>query len=1139
MALLFLFGAATIASAQPTSRQIVLARSVPRQENFYVIEKRRNAEFEALRKARGADALEEEGSGYGAYKVWENYWAQKLAPSGDFNVAVKAMSRVTRDPLPAASRSGTCHLWNELGPLDTPAGQPGLGRINWLAFDPANANNVFVGSPKGGLYSSTDAGDHWQSGGTDFLLPNIGAAHIAVDPTNADRWFLASGDGDGLNDGQNNNGWNISHGVYRTSDRGVTWDQIGLDFSLSNPWDFQIKRVLIDPSNPNVVYAATSIGLYRTSNALAPNPANVSWVLQGSAGPYYDVAFQPGSTTTIYASGVTVLRSTNGGGSWSQIPGIPFLGADVLRIAMAVTPANPNFLYTVVIEKGPAACNSNVNSARLYRFDANSGAWTDKGPICNTGSYSSDQAGVHSSRGHSIGVSPIDPKLIYLADVSPVVKCTTGDDALFCNWTGTTSTVHSDIHQVVFTPDGQSLYATSDGGVFKSGDGGATWIPKNNGLSVATSERMSTSATDPSLMLNGLFDNGTLLRRNGLWTHVVGGDGLTPIIDHIDPNHMYASYQGGGMYRSDNMGTSFPYYIGPPCANWFTNAILNSANPMTVFAACMPEVVRSTTRGGSWTAISTFAAQGMGSFQVWKLYTAPSNPDYLYATLVNSTSQVIMLTKNANDPPANVVWQQITHPSQQWITDIDVDEANPDVFYLTYGGLSPATDKVYRYDGAGNWLNLTADLATSNLGVNDIVHQRGSTRLFIGTTIGVYTADAAAPSWTRVGAATPGDLPYVEANDLEINYVANLLRVSTFGRGVWETALDPCLPAVVGPDALIKDSDADLGNQPDVETGTVLWASPDIWVRNAPDHEFTYSPIPPRYSSEHQHQNPEYSPNPSNTPYIYAMVHNRGDQPVSGHVHLYWANASTGLDWPGDWTEIPTSTNTDVASLAPGGEWVVQAQWTDIPAPALSTGGHFCLLARFVADSSTPDPIVGEVSGNGVWGNVLNSNNIAWKNVTVVDNVVNFHGGGNGGQVFLRNIHRRPQAIRVSFDLAPGSESYLGSGPYSVDLGRELFTLWQRSGAKGMGVKVSGKTALLIQQPHAYIDFGQLAPREAHVMTFRFPLPPGRRKVGAVTLNVSQLDLSEDAKAAPRIVGGETFQVWPLAHRRITPRPQG
>lgn len=1130
--------------------------------NLYTYMAERDAAFEALRRELPEGSLDEERTGYGRYKSWTGRWLPKVYEyQGDYGLARTAMNRIVRapNPSPPSPPSGSCRAWKELGPFDMPLGPrwgTGTGHTHFVDFDPANSDNLFAGSAAGGLFYSRDAGATWQSGGTDFLLPNIGAAHLAVDPNDpTNTWFLATGDGDGYLEG----GQNTSHGVYRTTNKGAQWTKIGLDFSQDfsfapQPWIYQIKKLLIDPSGPfssgTTIYAATNFGLFRSKNAHHGFPNYVAWSRLPTGvdnvphkldadDPFYDIEFKPGDRKTIYASGATLVRSTNSGDTWSPLPGIPFLpDPDVIRITIEVTPADPNVLYVVVVSKDPAACNGiswtdnagvvhPIPSSHLYRFDANTETWTDKGPVCSTGSYADDQRGVHYSRAQSIGVSRIDADLILIGDVT-MAKCTTGRDPGFCSWTYTASNaVHNDIHNIAFAPidannpKGLKIYAAHDGGVSSTIDGGANWTPRSNGLRVATVQRMSIAATEWPLLLAGLFDEGTLLYNGTTWRQVYSGDGLTPIINHRDSKNMFASSQGSRMIRSVD-GANFNKAVFLPCPNWHTFAILNPVDTQMVYGACQPEVLRSTTGGGNWLPISDFTALGLSKAQAWKLYTAPSNPGYLYAHLVGASPQLLMRSTNANAlNRSDVVWDGVPHPVDRWISDIFVDE-DPNKFWLAYTGAGSPKKVLYlEYDGTSLiQTDLTADLDPS-LSVQSIVHYRGTGQIFIGTNLGVYTRGAA-PNWTRVGAATAGDLPYVETGDLEINYVDNTLVAATWGRGVWEHPLEPCLPAITGPDAIIRDSAADVGNEPNNETGTVLWASDNIWVKNKPAPLFTYPPVPPRYTSE-QHEDPEYSAFPFNTPYVYAKVRNRGDAPVSGTVHFYWSNASTGANWSNDWTEIlpGTSTTANVVNLAPGGVWVASLQWTDIPKPELSIDGHFCLLARFV---STQDPIVGEVTGDGIYRNVGASNNIAWKNVTVVDKLQNR--AGDGGSFIVRSVGTAGSPTRLNFDL--DRENFLRSGPIDVDLG-ELFAVWTAGGKKSGGVKVKGPTTIAIQGAKAYIDNLILPPGRDFLVKVRFALtsPALAATLPPAAFQVTQLKFAKGPKLPPQTIGGVTFRIRP------------
>jgi hypothetical protein len=786
-----------------------------RPENFYDIVKRRDRQFEVLRRQLGGRFDVEEGTGYGKYQEWVGHWEPLVYPHGRFEIAYDAMNRIARQP-DQPTQPPYCNAWKELGPFDTPVGDSGrgVGQVHWIDFDPNNPNNLFTGSALGGLFYSIDAGATWKSGGTDFLEPNIGAAHVAVDPKDAtgSTWLLATGDGDGHPMDGVGSGQNTSHGVYRTTDKGKRWVKIGLDFTndwshVPVWWTFQIKKLLFAPDNSGTIWAATNFGLFKTTIANDPSGFD-DWELvptgENNGNPanddsFYDIEYRPGDPSTLYASGSTLVRSLDGGDTWNPLPGIPFLpDSDAGRIAMEVTPANPDYLYVVVVTKDPAECNGSADDVPrswLYRFDANSGSWTDKGPICNTGSYEPTQRGVHFSRAQSIGVSPIDPNLIFIGDVK-MAKCTTGGDPNFCNWIQTASTLHDDIHQVKFAPidannpNGLTIYAAHDGGVSKTVDGGINWTNQSNGLAVAWVMRMSTSATDPKLILAGLFDEGTVLYNGSTWRQVFGGDGLTPIIDHIDPTNMFVSRQSGHVRRSADKGVSFPFFANPGCAsNWHTFVILNSVDTQTIFGACLPEVRRSTKRGEprSWSTISDFTSVGLGDLQVWKLYTALSDPNYLYAHLVHGTKpQPLMRTKNANADPSEVEWDPILPPSNQWISDMAVD-VDPNKFWITYTG---GPNKVQYYNG-NSYINLTTNLDPS-LTVNSIVPRRGTDQLFIGTSRGVYSGRGATPNWTRLGTPTVGEMPFIEVGDIEINYVNNKLRAATRGRGVWEIPLDPC-----------------------------------------------------------------------------------------------------------------------------------------------------------------------------------------------------------------------------------------------------------------------------------------------------------------------------------------------------------
>ncbi len=323
-------------------------------------------------------------------------------------------------------------------------------------------------------------------------------------------------------------------------------------------------------------------------------------------------------------------------------------------------------------------------------------------------------------------------------------------------------------------------------------------------------------------------------------------------------------------------------------------------------------------------------------------------------------------------------------------------------------------------------------------------------------------------------------------------------------------------------DAWIQDSPADIANEPNNETGSVLWESTDIWVRNSPAMPVGAT----RFLNEHQHQNPEYAAIPANRPYIYVKVRNRGCVTVNGTLRVYWANASTGLIWPTNFTEVATSPVT-ITNLSAGREHVGQFHWLDIPQPTMMTGDHFCLIARFEATPAAADPIIGESIGVSVWQNVKNSNQIAWKNLTIVDNIVN-----NLVPFIVRNVSRIDDVVQLAFAAPPEQRdnSVFGRATVQIALGDELFARWLQNGAQGNGIEIDPRGFVRILADGATIDGLPIPRGTEHLVNLQFepgPLPceDDRRT----------FDLRVALRDREQVLGGNTYELRP---RDFLPSPE-
>ncbi len=254
------------------------------------------------------------------------------------------------------------------------------------------------------------------------------------------------------------------------------------------------------------------------------------------------------------------------------------------------------------------------------------------------------------------------------------------------------------------------------------------------------------------------------------------------------------------------------------------------------------------------------------------------------------------------------------------------------------------------------------------------------------------------------------------------------------------------------PDGWIKDLAADTGREPDPATaGQPMWQSPDIWVRNANDGVFA-------------HQNPIAN----RTNYIYSWLRNRGTAVANGTLIFYVANASTGLSWPTQWTQVGSAA---VSGLQPNQVVRVGTSWFP------TQTGHFCLIVRWISAS---DPMSYAETTN-IDYNTRQNNNIAWRNVNVINltgrssSLANLSAIGPEATAVaseavvmnVRNVLNEDTVTRLLFREPEQNlnDPFLRRGDLVLDLGSELFMRWREGGALGSGIEVVGDGQIRILDP--------------------------------------------------------------------------
>ena len=213
----------------------------------------------AREKSKGKQEEKEEG-GLEVYKRWESYMAPRVYPSGNMSLPSstyeKFMNWKQNNTAAKTSSAQSTGNWTSLGPIGSPLGPSpysgtGAGRVNFIRFDPTNSNTMYVGAPDGGLWKSTNGGTSWTTN-TDFLSI-IGCSDVAIDPTNTQIMYLATGDLEG-----NKN----SIGVFKSTNGGASWATTGANWPSSNYWT--ISKILMNPSDPLNMLISTNVGVFRT-----------------------------------------------------------------------------------------------------------------------------------------------------------------------------------------------------------------------------------------------------------------------------------------------------------------------------------------------------------------------------------------------------------------------------------------------------------------------------------------------------------------------------------------------------------------------------------------------------------------------------------------------------------------------------------------------------------------------------------------------------------------------------------------------------------------------------------------------------------------------------------------------------------
>lgn len=724
--------------------------------NFYEIQKVFNEYWETHDKSIP-------GSGYKAFKRWEYFVEPRVYPSGDLKLLgnryenFKSFIENNQTNKINTNTQLMSSTWSPIGPMGAMSGVADngfprkAGRDNFITFLPGSNTTFWVGAPAGGLWKTTNSGTSWTTN-TD-LLTIVGCTDLAIDPNNTQIMYLATGDGFA--------GDTPSIGVLKSTDGGLTWNTTGLSWLQSQ--GRRIRRLIIHPTNSQILLAATSNGIYRTLNS------GTTWT-QVNAANTYDIEFNPGNPNTIYACGTTYYKSVNGGTTFSStgITGLP-AATNLSRMSLAVTAADTNYVYIVAAE-------NSTNGYGLYGFyrSTNSGvAFTTMSttPDILSNPCSGSGTGAQGWYDLCLAASPSNKNEVVVGGVN-VWRSTNGGTAwtsIGC-WIGTGNPpyIHADHHSLAYNSAG-TIYSTNDGGVYFYT--GSAWTDITSTRNIAQIYKLGLSSLSANKLITGHQDNGSNIWNGTTYAASLAGDGMDCFIDRTNDNNLFAARPNGSYYRSTTNGASWSSITSglSGTAGWVAPWKQDPSSATTLYAG-YSQMFKSTNSGSSWSQIGTMG----GSGTIVEFAVAPNNNQKIY---VIRGSGVYKTTNGGTS------WTGITGTlptTSAAPTFITVSPTDADKLWITLSGYSSG-NKVYQsIDGGTTWTNYSGTLP--NLPANCSVYQNGSSDgIYIGMDVGVYYRNSSMSDWLFYS----NGLPNAPVFDMEIS-TGSKLRVATYGRGVWE-----------------------------------------------------------------------------------------------------------------------------------------------------------------------------------------------------------------------------------------------------------------------------------------------------------------------------------------------------------------
>jgi photosystem II stability/assembly factor-like uncharacterized protein len=707
------------------------------------------------------------------------------------------------------------------------------GRVSAVAAVKENGRlTIYIGAASGGVWKSVNGGTTYKPMFDKQPVQSIGA--IAIDPQAPKTIWVGTGES------WTRNSVSIGDGIYKSTDDGENWTNLGLKNSE------RISKIIVDPKDSNTVYACVpgklwsdsdERGLYKTIDGgkawnLILKGANLSTgcstISMDPNDPKVLFAgmwdfrrkgwtFRSGGDNSAAASGSAFYRTADGGATWNELDDKTAAGLPAKpwgRLAVTIAPSNSKAVY-VLIESTRSA---------LFRSDDGGKTWQER-----------DRSNLMVWRPFyfaNLIVDPKDENKLFKPDLG-LIRSDDGGKS----FSGVSNGAHGDFHDVWIDPDNTDhLIAGDDGGVWYSYDGANTWWKANN-LPISQYYHVSSDMADPYQVYGGLQDNSSWAGdsqypggiTNGRWENLFGGDGFWAFSDPADHNYAYAEAQGGEIVRVNrstlekrSLKPQPNYGEGKLRLNWNTPIHMSPNEKGTIYIGAQ-YLFRSRDHGQTWDRISPDLTTNDPEKQKQEesggvtvdnsyaemhttIYSISESPRDGNTIWVGTDDGNLQVTRDGGKTWNNVVGNVPNLPKASWVSWVEASLHDPATAYAvfdrhTFGDMNPYAFKTTDY--GKSWMPIIA-ADSSVRGYAHVVKEDtvSPNLLFLGTEFGLWVSLDGGKHWAQYKGH---NFPNVAVCDMVLQPRDSDLVIATHGRGIW--IIDDITPLRhLTPDVIAKEA---------------------------------------------------------------------------------------------------------------------------------------------------------------------------------------------------------------------------------------------------------------------------------------------------------------------------------------------